>query len=181
LYVIPATGGTPRQLISDPTDTQQPIWSPDGKWIYYCSIRSGQREIWRIPANGSTPQQVTRHGGFDVVFSPDQRWIYYSRLRASSTSIWRMSTDGGEEQMLIESAIGGHVFATARRLYYNRKWSGKKCQIVAYDLATGRSKVLAATDRPIRDRLAVTNDERSIYFTEVDDDGVDLMLVSHFH
>ena len=181
LYVISAAGGTPRQLVSDPTDTQQPIWSPDGKWIYYCSIRSGEREIWRIPANGGAPEQVTRHGGFDVVFSPDQRWIYYSRLRASSTSIWRMSTDGGEEQMLIDSAIGGHVFATARRLYYNRISSGKKCQIVAYDLANARTKVLAATDRPIRDRLAVTDDERAIYFTEVDDDGVDLMLVSNFH
>jgi Tol biopolymer transport system component len=181
LYVIPSAGGTPRRLISDPTDTQQPIWSPDGKWIYYCSIRSGEREIWRIPASGGIPQQVTRHGGFDVVFSPDQRWIYYSRLRASSTSIWRMSTDGGEEQMLIDGAIGGHVFATARRLYYNRNWSGKKCQIVAYDLATAHTRVLAATDRPIRDRLAVTNDERSIYFTEVDDNGVDLMLVSNLH
>ena len=181
LYVIPSAGGAPRRLISDPTDAQQPIWSPDGRWIYYCSIRSGEREIWRIPANGGAPEQVTRHGGFDVVFSPDQRWIYYSRLRASSTSIWRMSTDGGEEQMLIDSAIGGHVFATARRLYYNRNSSRKKCQIVAYDLATGRARILAATDRPIRDRLAVTNDERAIYFTEVDDDGVDLMLVSNFH
>jgi Tol biopolymer transport system component len=181
VYVIPAAGGTPRQLVSDPTDTQQPIWSPDGKWIYYCSMRSGQREIWRIPANGGTPQQVTRHGGFDIVFSPDQRWIYYSRLRASSTSIWRMSTDSGEEQKLIDSASWGHVSATTRRLYYNRSLNGTKCHIEAYDLATGRTKVLATTDRPIRDRLAVTNDERSIYFTQVDDDGVDLMLVSNFH
>ena len=83
--------------------------------------------------------------------------------------------------MLIDSAIGGHVFATARHLYCDRNWVGKKCQIVAYDLATGSNKVLAATDRPVRDRLAATGDERSIYFTEVDDDGVDLMSVSHFH
>jgi Tol biopolymer transport system component len=92
-----------------------------------------------------------------------------------------MPADGGEEHMLIDSAIGGHVFATAHRLYYNRKWTGKKCQIMAYDLDTARATVLATTDRPIRDRLAVTKDERSIYFTQVDDDGVDLMLVSNFH
>ncbi len=181
VYVIPAAGGAPRQLTHEPTDAQQPIWSPDGKWIYYCSIRSGQREIWRIPADGGAPERVTRHGGFDVVFSPDRRWIYYSRLRASSTSIWSMPTEGGEEKMLIDSAIGGHVAATAHRLYYNRTWSGKKCQIMAYDLVSGRTQVLATTERPIRDRLAVTRDERSIYFTQVDDDGVDLMLVSNFH
>jgi hypothetical protein len=59
--------------------------------------------------------------------------------------------------------------------------NGNKCQIEAYDLATARIKLLATTDRPIRDRLAVANDERSIYFTQVDDDGVDMMLVSNFH
>jgi Tol biopolymer transport system component len=181
IYAIPADGGTPRKLVSDPTDTVQPIWSPDGKWIYYCSSRSGQREIWRIPADGGTPEQVTRHGGFDLVFSPDRRWIYYGRLRVSSAPIWRRATEGGEEQMLIDSSIDGHVFATSRYLYYNRRISGKKCQIVAYDLASRRSKVLATTDRAIRERLAVSADERSIYFTQMDDDGVDLMLVSHFH
>ena len=60
-----------------------------------------------------------------------------------------MPTSGGEEQMLIDSALGGHVFDTARRLYYNRHWTGKKCQIVAFDLPAGRTKVLAVTDRPI--------------------------------
>jgi Tol biopolymer transport system component len=145
VYVIPAAGGAPRQLTHEPTDAQQPIWSPDGKWIYYCSIRSGQREIWRIPADGGAPERVTRHGGFDVVFSPDRRWIYYSRLRASSTSIWSMPTEGGEEKMLIDSAIGGDMAATAHRLYYNRTWSGKKCQIMAYDLDSGRTQVLATT------------------------------------
>jgi len=32
----------------------------------------------------------------------------------------------------------------------------------------------------VRDRLAVTRDERSIYYTQVDADGMDLMLVSNF-
>jgi Tol biopolymer transport system component len=181
VYVIAANGGPPRRLTFDPADVVQPVWSPDGKWIYFCSLRSSDREIWRVPAQGGAPARITQHGGFDLAFSPDGRWMYYSRLRAPSAAIWRMPGEGGEEKVLIDSAIGGHVFATSHRLYFNRSLPGsKKCQIAVYDLATGRTKVLATTDRAVRDRLAVTQDERSIYYTQVDADGMDLMLVSDF-
>jgi len=181
VYVISASGGQLRRLMFDPTEALQPVWSPDGKWIYYSSLRSGDREIWRVPAQGGAPARITQHGGFDLAFSPDGRWMYYSRLRAPSASIWRMPAEGGEEKMLIDSAVGGHLFATSDRLYFNRNLPGSKnCQIEVYDLATGRTRVLAKTDRAVRDRLAVTRDERSIYYTQVDADGMDLMLVSDF-
>jgi hypothetical protein len=45
---------------------------------------------------------------------------------------------------------------------------------------SGAIRILAKTDRPIRQRPAVSRDERSIYFTQIDDDGIDLMLVSDF-
>jgi dipeptidyl aminopeptidase/acylaminoacyl peptidase len=181
VYVIAAGGGAARRLTFDPVEALQPVWSRDGKWIYFSSLRSGDRQIWRVPVQGGPATRVTPHGGFDIAFSPDGRWMYYSRLRAASTSIWRMAVDGGEEKMLIESAIGGHVFVTSERLYFNRNLPGsKKCQIEAYDLATGRTKVLATTDRTVRDRIAVSRDERSIYYTQVDEDGMDLMLVRDF-
>jgi Tol biopolymer transport system component len=181
IFTVSVTEGALRQLTFDSPENQQPVWSPDGKWIYYCSLRSGDREIWRIPTQGGEATRVTRHGGFDVAFSPDGRWLYYSRLRAPSAPIWRMAVDGGDEKMLIESAIGGHVFATGRRLYFARNLlDPHKCQIQVYDLSTGQTKALATTDRTVRDRMAVSRDERSIYYTQVDQDGMDLMLVSNF-
>jgi Tol biopolymer transport system component len=175
LYVAPSEGGALRRLTAQGPENQQPVWSPDGKWIYFCSLRSGVRELWRLLAKGGEAERVTKHGGFDVAFSPDGRWLYYSRLRAPNAAIWRMPVEGGEEKMLIESAIGGHVFATENRLYF-----GRASEIVCYELASGTMKVLARTSRRIRDRMAVTGDERSIYFSQVDDDGMDLVLAPEF-
>jgi Tol biopolymer transport system component/serine/threonine protein kinase len=178
VFIVPAQGGEPRELTLESTEAIQPVWSPDGQWIYFCSLRSGAREIWRIPAQGGDPERITRHGGFDVAFSPDGRWIYFSRERAASTSIWRATATGADETLVIPSAIGGHVFASQRRLYFNQTTNGSNsCEIRVLDLATGKIKTIGTTDRLLRSRLAVSPDERSIYFTQIDEDGMDLMLV----
>jgi eukaryotic-like serine/threonine-protein kinase len=179
IFIAPAPDGAPRELTFDPTEAPQPVWSPDGEWIYFDSTRSGNREIWRIPAQGGEAVQVSHHGGFDLAFSPDGRWMYYSRDRAPNTSIWRKRVDGGEESMVISSAIGGHVFATRRRLYFSEQaHDSNSCTIRVLDLATREIKTLAVTDRLLRSRLSVSRDEKSIYFTQVDEDGMDLMLAA---
>ena len=35
-------------------------WSPDGKWLYFMSTRSGSAQVWRLYGAGGEPQQVTR-------------------------------------------------------------------------------------------------------------------------
>ncbi len=181
IYVVPSNGGAPREVSPDPAEATQPTWSPDGKWLYFCSPRGGSREIWRVPSQGGEEMQITRHGGYALAFSPDGRWIYYSRERAPSASIFRMPAQGGDDTLVIESAIGGQVVATDRRLYFStQQHESSDCQIKFLDLKTGAIRTLARTDRPIRQRPAVSRDQRSIYFTQVDDDGIDLMLVSDF-
>ena len=34
-------------------------YSPDGKWIYFNSVRTGTMKIWRMKADGSNQEQVT--------------------------------------------------------------------------------------------------------------------------
>ncbi len=56
-----------------------PEYSPDGKWIYFNSVRSGTMQIWRMRPDGSGPEQLTRDG-FNNWFphvSPDGRWIAF--------------------------------------------------------------------------------------------------------
>ena len=181
IYVVASTGGSPREVSPDPAESTIPTWSPDGKWIYYCSLRTGSREIWRVPSQGGEATRITLHGGYALAFSPDGRWIYYSRERAPSAAIYRMPANGGDDRLVLESAIGGQVVATSQRLYFStQQHESKQCQINVLDLATGEIRTLARTDRPIHQRPAVSRDERSIYFTQIDDDGIDLMLVADF-
>lgn len=53
IYGQPATGGDETRLTSSPGQDDGPDYSPDGKWIYINSNRSGKEEVWRFPATGA--------------------------------------------------------------------------------------------------------------------------------
>ncbi len=48
LWTIPVDGGTAVRVTNDPAIESSPIWSPDGRHLYYVANRSGSSAIWRI-------------------------------------------------------------------------------------------------------------------------------------
>lgn len=55
IYSMPASGGAEKRLTTDIHHDDGPDYSPDGKWIYINSSRSGKEAIWRFPASGAGP------------------------------------------------------------------------------------------------------------------------------
>ncbi|MBB5327197.1 TolB family protein [Tunturiibacter gelidoferens] len=53
IYATPAAGGGETQITSNIHQDDGPDYSPDGKWIYINSDRSGKEAIWRFPATGA--------------------------------------------------------------------------------------------------------------------------------
>ncbi len=53
IYRLPVAGGAEQQLTSNVHQDDGPDYSPDGKWIYINSDRSGKQAIWRFPAYGA--------------------------------------------------------------------------------------------------------------------------------
>ena len=53
IYGMPADGGAEKQLTSNIHHDDGPDYSPDGKWIYINSDRSGKEAIWRFPSDGA--------------------------------------------------------------------------------------------------------------------------------
>ncbi|MBZ5618590.1 MAG: hypothetical protein LAQ69_07690 [Acidobacteriia bacterium] len=84
IFRIPAAGGESQQLDSNPGYDDGPDYSPDGKWIYFNSDRSGGWDVWRIPAGGAGPgdqkaEQVTSDEMEDWFPhpSPDSKWLLF--------------------------------------------------------------------------------------------------------
>jgi TolB protein len=55
IYSMPASSGPEKRLTTNVHHDDGPDYSPDGKWIYINSNRSGKESIWRFPASGAGP------------------------------------------------------------------------------------------------------------------------------
>ena len=63
IFSIPVEGGVEKALTTGSGISDDPDYSPDGKYIYFNSDRSGgSMEIWRMRSDGSEPEQVTSDG-----------------------------------------------------------------------------------------------------------------------
>lgn len=101
IYVLPATGGTPRQ-VTELGPSYWHGWSPDGKTLAYCAERNGNYDIYTIPVEGGQETRLTDAEGLDdgPDYSPDGRYIYFNSERTGAMRIWRMDSDGGNQIQL---------------------------------------------------------------------------------
>ena len=80
VWIVPFSGGTPRQLTFGERGESQPAWSPDGRTIAFVSARGAgtgddapKPQVWLLPADGGEARQVTtlRDGVVAFAWSPD--------------------------------------------------------------------------------------------------------------
>ncbi|MBI1762093.1 MAG: PD40 domain-containing protein [Acidobacteria bacterium] len=100
IWTIPANGGTPVAVTHDDFDDANPVWSPDGRWLYFTSNRNGRWGIWRLPieeATGQTqgqPEVVPTFADNSLEFSiaaNGQRMVYTASRKANR--IFRIGFD----------------------------------------------------------------------------------------
>ena len=60
-----ATRQTRRLTTHRAIDTES-SWSPDGRYVYFTSDRSGGPQVYRVPAAGGTPERVTFEGSYNA-------------------------------------------------------------------------------------------------------------------
>lgn len=76
--------------------------SPDGRWLYFDSDRSGTAHIYRVLLEGGEPEQVTANPAddFSPSVSPDGRWVAFHSLRSGTRDIFVMPAEGGDVQQV---------------------------------------------------------------------------------
>jgi Tol biopolymer transport system component len=71
-------------------------FSQDGRWIYFSTDRSGDWQVWRMRADRSEAEQLTREGGFDPRDYGDADGVYYAK--ETSRGLFRLDLATRAEQ-----------------------------------------------------------------------------------
>ena len=134
LYTLDLPNGKPQRLTTGKTTEFQPAWSPDGRWLAYVSWSGEGGQLWKIPAAGGTPVQLSKSLAVysNPVFSPDGTRIVFLRGNAydrensafdggqtGNADLAWISVDGGEEHLILPArgAGGPHFTDEKDRIY----------------------------------------------------------------
>ena len=73
IYVLDITSRQSTRLTTHRAIDTEGTWSPDGKFIYFTSDRAGGPQVYRVSANGGSPERITFEGSYNARprLSPD--------------------------------------------------------------------------------------------------------------
>ncbi|HVQ39093.1 MAG TPA: protein kinase [Pyrinomonadaceae bacterium] len=114
IAIIPSTGGEPVVITRDASTNWNPIWSPDGKYLYFASDRSGNMNFWRAAIDEETgkvltePEAVVTPSKFSshLNFSRDGKRMIYVQTNSQS------NIQAVEFDVVNEKAIGEPTWVT---------------------------------------------------------------------
>ena len=106
LFVADSTGVDSRQIFVDQKGqhNHNPVWSPDGQWIYFVhgAGGSGEMDAWRIRSSGGTPERLTRNATVNFLAPLDSRTLLYVARAEDRSGPWLWALD-------VESKISRRV------------------------------------------------------------------------
>ena len=148
IWIVGATGESQRRL----TDFGfNPCWSPDGEHIAFGTeetndpySRSSRSTLWRVPAGGGVPVELTKLDAMEPAWSPSGTRIAVWVEEGGQRDLATVPADGGARVFLLNDAPldwsptwspdGRHVYFSSDRGGAMGLWR------IAVDEATGRAE-----------------------------------------
>ena len=143
IFVVPAEGGSPRQVTSGNFHHRNPAWTPDGKAILFSGNRSvdweydfRNSEVYTVDINSGKIEALTERNGPDhsPVVSPDGKYVAYlgyeDRVQTYQlTQLHLMDRDGDKKKVLLQDldrSIENPVWdAQSKGLYFQYDEKGR--------------------------------------------------------
>ncbi|MHA7818045.1 MAG: S9 family peptidase [Erythrobacter sp.] len=111
LWVIPSSGGQPQQ-VTFKTGVFAPVWTPDGKNLFYSADKDGNEQpgYFALSPDGMSETEVlpAQRGDFRIFgdFAQDGSFIYASTARGAGVFDIYRGTLAGESEMIVQSELG---------------------------------------------------------------------------
>ncbi len=110
LFVASTEGGRARQITSNAAYDSDPVWTADGKQIYFSSYREGGKDIFLTSVEGGVPERITNYPGAETpkAVLPDGRIAFTASLQPDvnwggfpgDPQVYAVAPGGGRPQLL---------------------------------------------------------------------------------
>lgn len=175
VYVLDITSGTHKALTPSSMAAKNPTFTPDGKHVVFASDKSGDWQLWQVPAVGGSPIKLTTGGGYSAKFGTDGM-LYIAKYYKGG--VWRLDLTTREETLFAPDVTIAPMRQWVLRdggVYYGQDHEGR-VQLFFYDFARRTSEVLFDTPHYAY-TFEVSHDEKLVFFTRDESKGGDIILL----
>ena len=150
IWSLDLARGVSTRLTFGPTGNTFPVWSPDGKWIAYSSLRASGSGIYRLPTDGSGAEELLLPDPPGSSFAPDDwskdgKTLLYSPnvFMQKDNGVWAVSLDGDRKpRQVLSHGTNATLSANGRWLAYESAESGRvEIYVQAYGGGQGKWQV----------------------------------------
>jgi eukaryotic-like serine/threonine-protein kinase len=142
LWIVRLDERKPRRLTSDGQMDETPVWSSDGRHVYFSSNRGSTQAIWRVPAAGGKPRRVTLGTGPEshASIARDGSILAYCTFAQEARLVLRDTATGTDTQVPGTRADYEPAFAPDLRgfAFVSDRWTPGKDNLWFQPLAGGR-------------------------------------------
>jgi Tol biopolymer transport system component len=104
IWVLDLVRGVRTRLTFGPVQNNDPVWSPDGKWLAYNSIRTGHSTLLRKPSDGSGAEELMLTDDQITIpsdWSRDGKTLFYDRGPIGNSEVWALPLDGDRKPRMV--------------------------------------------------------------------------------
>jgi dipeptidyl aminopeptidase/acylaminoacyl peptidase len=169
IWVLDLNRGVRTRLTFGPVQNNDPVWSPDGKWIAYNSDRRGRGTLYRKRSDGSGDEELLLTDDQSVLpsdWSLDGKTLFYSRGPLGGDSeIWALPLEGDQKPRLaVPHAGDGHLSPDGHWLAYVSNESGTN-QVYAAAFGGGQGKWQVSSSEGVEPKWS--RDGKQLYYFNV--------------
>jgi TolB protein len=135
LLDVSVAGSEPRRIAQSGSIDTEPVFTADGRTIYFVSDRGGSPQIYRVGISGSNPERVTFNGNYNIspALSPDGRWLAYISRVSGAFKLHVMELSSGSVNAITDTIADERpsFSPNSRMLIYATQQQGKEALMIS--------------------------------------------------